>query len=151
VIDAQSLPVLQDIVRRESRSLLQYIHDSFPWTSAGEESALAQVRQCAEEERESAAGLVRWLARRRQIVPNLGSYPAGFTTINYASLDFILPKLAAEERKGLAKLTEDLALIADSDAHALVSALIEKKRQHLKTLEELIAAHPEPPMIRRGA
>jgi rubrerythrin len=151
VIDAQSLPVLQDIVRRESRSLLQYIHDSFPWTSAGEESVLARIRQCAEEERDSAAVLVRWLARRRQIVPTLGPYPAGFTTINYASLDHILPKLATEEREGLAKLKEDLAVIADADARELVSALIEKKRQHLKTVEELAAAHPEPSVNRRGA
>jgi len=151
VIDVQSLALLQGIVRRESRSLLQYIHDSFPWTSAGEESALTQIRQCAEEERESAAVLVRWLARRRQIVPTLGPYPSGFTTINYASLDYILPKLAAEEREGLANLEKDLALITDADARALVSALIDKKRQHLKIVEELAAAHPEPSMIRRGA
>jgi hypothetical protein len=151
VIDPQSLAVLQEIVQRESRSLLQYIHDSFPWTSAGEESALIQLRQFAEEERESAAKLGRWLARNRQMVPNLGAYPAGFTTINYVSLDYILPKVAADERKGLARLEQDLAAIGHADARVLVADLIDKKRQHLQTVEELAAAHPEPPMIRRGA
>ncbi len=151
MIDAQSLPVLQEMVRRESRSLLQYIHDSYPWTPADEQSALAQLRQFAEEERESAGALGRWLARNRQMVPNLGAYPSGFTTINYASLDYVLPRVAKHERDGLARLEQDLAAIKDADARALVAALIEKKRQHLAAVEALAAAHPEPSVIRRGA
>jgi hypothetical protein len=151
VIDAQSLPVLQELVRRESRSLLQYIHDSFPWTPENEQPALAQLRQFAEEERESAAALGRWLARNRQMVPNLGAYPSGFTTINYASLDYVLPKVAKHEREGLARLDQDLTAIKDAAARALVAALIDKKREHLSAVEKLAAAHPEPSVIRRGA
>ena len=142
MIDSQLVSILQDIVRRENRSLLQYIHDSFPWTPADEQPMLAQLRQFAEEEREAAAKLGRWLARIRIIVPNLGAYPAAFTTINYVSLDHVLPKVATDEREGLAMLEQDLAAIHDQDARSLVAALVDMKRQHLKSVEELAAAHP---------
>jgi hypothetical protein len=144
VSDSQSFSVLQGIVRRESRTLLQYIRDSFPWTPASEESVLVRLRQLADEQREETAKMGRWLARHRQIGPNLGSYPAGFTSINYAALDYVIPKVIADERAGLLRLEQDLASITDADARAHVAELIEKKRQHLKTIEELVAAAVPP-------
>jgi hypothetical protein len=140
VSDSRSFSILQGIVRRESRTLLQYIRDSFPWTPASDESALIQLRQLADEQREETAKLGRWLSRNRQIVPNLGSFPAAFTTINYASLDYVIPKVIADERADLLHMEQDLASITDADARTIAAELVEKKRQHLKAIEELVVA-----------
>jgi rubrerythrin len=142
VIDAQTLAILQEIVRRESRSLLQYIHDSYPWTPSEERTALDRIRALAQEQQECAAALARWLMRKRHFMPYLGSYAASFTTINYVALDYVIPKIVADERQGLAHLDADLAVITDPEARALVEALAAKKRAHLKILEELAAARP---------
>jgi hypothetical protein len=151
VIDAQMLAKLQEIIRRESRSLLQYVHDSYPWTSNGERSALEQIRAMAKEQQESAAALGRWLARNRHFMPFLGSYPASFTTINFVALQHIVPKLIADERQGLAHLDADLAVITDASIRPLVEAIAAKKRAHLKALEELAASHPVPTVTTRAS
>jgi hypothetical protein len=49
VIDSHSQTLLQDILRRESRSLLLYVDEAFPWTTAMEEKALAALRQLIAE------------------------------------------------------------------------------------------------------
>ena len=150
MIDAAGYAVLQEIVKRESRSLLQYVHDSFPWTPSGERPALDDVRRFAVEQQEGIANLARWLARRRYPVPLLGPYPGWFTTINYVSLDYLLPLLVDGERKGIAQLEHDRAALGDPDAVALIQALIQTKRQHLQRLEEL-AAHHSALALSRGA
>src|SRR5262249_29525890 len=43
VIDADSAALLQDIVRRERRSVLLYVSEAFPWTTAKDSAALAQL------------------------------------------------------------------------------------------------------------
>jgi hypothetical protein len=142
VIEAQTLSVLQEIVRRESRSLLQYIHDSYPWTPSAERTALTQIRDLAKHQQERAAALARWLERKKHFMPYLGSYPSAFTTINYVALDYVIPKIVADEQNGLALLDADLAVLHDSEALALVGAVAAKKRAHLKILEELAATLP---------
>ena len=136
MIESRELSVLQGIVRRESRSLLPYIRDSFPWIRNGERSEYDQIREFAQEEQEGAAELTRWLARRRHNVPYLGSYPSNFTTINYVALDYIVPKLVADERRGLTELQQDLASVADPEARAILEKIAATKRTHLKALEE---------------
>jgi hypothetical protein len=151
VIEAQELAIFQEIVRRESRSLLQYIHDSYPWTPSGERTALDQIRKLATEQQENAAALGKWLARNRHFMPYLGSYPSAFTTINFVSLDYIIPKLIDDERLGLAHLDADLAVITNSGARPLVEAIAAKKREHLQVLEALAAAIPKTTVSSRAS
>ena len=51
MIDARALALLQDVLRRESRSLLQYVREAFPWTTPEERELLAKLRQLTDEER----------------------------------------------------------------------------------------------------
>ena len=83
MIDARDADLLKEIVRRESRSLLQYVGDSFPWTTRQERETLPMLRSMIEEEREAAAALARFLASQRQTPPYLGAFPQSFTTINF--------------------------------------------------------------------
>ncbi len=135
--------LLHDIVRRESRSLLQYLSESFPWTTPEELEALAQFQKLAVEEREGAAALARFLTSRRQSVPYLGSFPMEFTSINYISLEHLFPLVADHTRKSMDHLEKDLNDIQDSEPRALVQNIVDMKRRHLQTLKELAAAYPE--------
>src|SRR3954469_19040072 len=127
-MDVQSQRILQDIVRREGRSLLQYMGDAFPWATAGEGEVLARVQQFVKEERDGVAGLVRFLQRRRVTPPHFGAFPMSFTTLNFITLDHLLPLLVDAERKAIAKLEHDLAFLADAEARQLIQELVEMNR-----------------------
>ena len=49
--------VAQDIVRRESRSLLQYVSEAFPWTTREERAALATLQEMIEDGVEFILGM----------------------------------------------------------------------------------------------
>ena len=49
----QNQAVLQDIVRRESRSLLSYIGDAYPWTTAAGGPALARLSEIIRQENDA--------------------------------------------------------------------------------------------------
>jgi hypothetical protein len=143
VIDAQSQQVLQDLVRRESRSVLTYVAEAYPWTTWAEEKSLADLQQLIAAEREAVACLGRFLVRQRISLPYLPSYPVHFTTINFLALDFLLPRLIEHERQSIADIERDLAAIKDAAAHAEVEKLLALKRRHLPRLEELASAQPQ--------
>lgn len=144
MIDARDSALLKDVLRRESRSFLQYFADSFPWTTSNEDDALGKLQKLIEEEREATAGLGRFLYRQRQTLPYLGAYPSHFTTLNYVALDYLLPKLAEEEREEIAALERDQSELIDPEARAEIDKLLSIKRRHLQTMETL-AAHATTP------
>ena len=150
MIDARAQALLGDIVRRESRSILQYVNDSFPWTTQDEREALAQFQKLVEEERQGAGALVRLLARRGHVFPYIGPYPTEFTNINYVSLEHLLPMLVDAERRSLAGLERDLAAVDGAEARAQVEKIVAMKRRHAATLEAMAAAHPEKYSTIRG-
>jgi hypothetical protein len=142
VIDPRTAAVLQDVVRRESRSLLQYVSEAFPWATSEERAALTQLQKLIDEERQSAAALGRFLVRRRADPPYLGPYPTEYTTINYVSLDHLLPLLLENERRSVTLLERDLAALTHSEARAQVEQVLAMKRRHLETLRAMAPAQP---------
>jgi hypothetical protein len=143
MLDARAQARLQEVLRRESRSFLQYTSDSFPWTTSDEKDALAQLQTLIQEERSAITALGKFLVRHHIPLPYLGQYPVTFTTQNFLSLDYLLPMLVGSERRAIADLEDDLASFADPETRQEVRKLVDLKRQHLKTLEALSLAHPE--------
>jgi hypothetical protein len=143
MLDARTQTRLQDILRRESRSFLQYVRDSFPWTSPEEKAALAQLQTLIEEEQKAVAAFAKFLVRQRVGVPSLGPYPVAFTTLNFVSLDHLLPMLVDTQRRGIQELENELADFTDFECRQEMEKLLGTKRQNLKTLEALASAHPE--------
>jgi rubrerythrin len=135
--------ILQDILRRESRSLLEYTVEAFPWTPAQEHSAAEQLAKLTAEECQALNGLAALLARRRVPLPYIGPFPEPFTALNFSSLDHLLPRLVEEEHKNIAVLERELARLIDPEAAAAVRKLLELKQRHLKTLESLATGHPQ--------
>jgi len=134
-----TLATLAKIVRRESRSLLQYVHEAFPWTTSEEQDALGIVQELVREELASAALLARYLAKHKAPVPYLGPFPMSFTTINFISLQHLLPMLVDWEKRAAAELEQDLAALPDPEARRLVNDLLAQKRRHLEKLHKLQA------------
>src|SRR5580658_8170813 len=142
VIDPQTVDRLHAIVRRETLSLLMYVGQAFPWTTVKQLGNLAELKRIIDEEKAAIASLGLYLARRRAPVPWLGSYPSDFTTVNFLSLDYILPRLVDFERSSLAQLEKDLPAIHDTDARQQMAKLLQMKREHLRELELLAMPRP---------
>jgi hypothetical protein len=141
VIDALTRIVLENAVRREGRSLLQYVSESFPWTTTEEQQALAQLQELVRQQRDATAALAQYLAKQEHSVPYLGSFPMSFTNINFVSLDHTLPLLLEAERQGLAYLERDLAKVQDPAARDHLLKIADMKRQHCVALKALAAHH----------
>jgi hypothetical protein len=144
VIDAATQTLLQGVLRRESLALLQYIRGAFPWTGAEEQDAWGKLRQVVDEDGQAIAELGQFLVGHRVPLPYIGQFPVDFTSINFVSLDWVLPRLAEEQRREVAALEADLARATDAEARAELQRLLDVKRRHLPVLEGLAAAHPEP-------
>ncbi|MBI3407044.1 MAG: hypothetical protein HY040_01645 [Planctomycetes bacterium] len=138
-MDARTQTILQDLVRKEGRSLLQYVGESFPWTTAKNHDALPVLFQMVKEEQDGAAAIVRLLMKRKVRPPYLGAYPMSYTTINYISLDHLLPYLVDFEKRRIAELERELPLLDDVEARATVLSLLDTKRRHLQNLSEIQA------------
>jgi rubrerythrin len=143
-MDDRSYSLLEDIARRENRSLLQYVRDSYPWMTPDEREVLPQIRIMIVEERQGVAELVRFLYSHRRPPPYLGTFPTSFTSLSFVSLDHLLPILARNERKELERLQVEIDLLTDPEAKALVQKIIANKRRHLEMLQSLTAAHSRP-------
>jgi len=137
---AQDAALLETVIRREGRSLLQYVSEAHPWTRSAGDPTPEKVRTLAREERDALAGLTKFLARRRHLVPYLGAFPMAFTTLNFVSLDYLLPRLAEDSRRAIDALQRDRAALADAEARAELDKLLEVKRRHHKALEALSTA-----------
>ena len=135
--------LLQKILRRETRSLLQYVGDTFPWPTLDAGAALTVLENLVASERDAAAELARFLARQRQSLPWLGPYPQDFTTLNYVSLDNLLPRIIQSEQDDIAQLESDLAALTSEDARAEVEKILAIKRRNLETLRQLRAKSEE--------
>jgi hypothetical protein len=138
VIDPHSQGVLQEVVRRESRSLLRYVGDSFPWTSTQGGPALARLHEVVRAGNEATADVGAYLARHRVPMPFLGSYPASFTSWNFLSLAYLAPRLVATEEESLRALEADVAALPAGEAKAQAEKLLAVKRRNLEALRGLM-------------
>jgi hypothetical protein len=147
MIDSADAAILQTIVRRESRSLLQYISDAFPWTSPDEQPLLGRLRKMIVAEQQAVAGVTLFLQRQRVTPAYLGPYPQSFTNVNYVSLDYLMPMLVAAQQKALADLDRDAAALHDAEAVALVQNIVAVKRRHLESLTKQPAPDSQPAAV----
>jgi hypothetical protein len=136
-MDAQSQAILSDLFRKTSRSLLQYVRDSFPWTTPGDDEGLKRLHDLAAEEETQLAALGRFFTHNHRALPYPGSYPSSFTTINFISLEYLRKLLVDYQRQAIADVEAKLPLVHDPEARAQIQALLKLKRAHLTALEHL--------------
>ena len=136
-MDALTQALLQQTFRRESLSMLRYLGEAFPWTTAEDAATLQQLRDIEAEDREATASLGRFLFRRHIAPSYTGTFPSNFTTINFLALGHLLPRVIVGQRAALADLERDAAAVTDADARAELARLLVVKREHLAELEAL--------------
>jgi rubrerythrin len=143
MMDARTYSHLAEMVRRESRTLLQYVGDSYPWITPDEQNVLAQIRSMIQEERQGVAELMGLILRNRLTPPYIDSYPVAFTSLSFVSLEHLIPLLTANEEKDLIRLERELGELTDSEAKELVKKIVETKNRHLESLRILNAKSPQ--------
>ena len=129
--------VVGEVLRRESRTLLQYVRESFPWAKGKDAAVLANVLHSADVEGELLHRLSRLMQKQHLSLPAIGSFPSAFTNSNFVAISFLMPRLIATQRQTLADLERDLPKVHDPDLRVLLDALREAKLAHLSELESL--------------
>lgn len=132
-----SLQVLNTVLDRLSHTLLQYIGESWPWTDpldpAQQETVLGLVRR----QQFGAERIAELLTERRAIV-TLGNYRFDGTILHYCTVDFVKPKLIADETQLIAELKQALADVdGDSEAVRLLEQLITDEEDTVSKLAQL--------------
>ena len=129
--------LLPELLRRESRSLLQYVREAYPWSSVKDLAGQRNLLSGCEAENELLAQLGRLMQKQHLPMPALGAFPTSFTSMNYVSMSFLVPRLIAAERQSLADLERDLPKVKDEQIRVVSDVLRELKRRHLADMESL--------------
>ena len=135
--------ILNRVVARVYRCLLQYAMECWPWTTATETPGVEPpeqkaVEQMAARQRDFLGRLADLLTRRGAVV-DLGNFP-DFSEMHYVSLDYLLRKLIADEQKLISELeAAQKALQGDAAALGLVSELLAAEKNHLLGLRDMTA------------
>jgi hypothetical protein len=137
VIDHDSYVLLQDIIRREGRSFLQYAGESFPWNTPDQQHVVDQIQTMVLEERADAGALARYLVKHHLTPPYLGPYPSYFTSYNFMSLDRLVALLIVHQKRDLAGIERDMLLLPPGVRDALLQNVLVTKKRHLQILESL--------------
>jgi hypothetical protein len=128
---------LQEIYRREYRSLLQYAREASPYVARSDRPVLDAVKRITTEETTVLEAFGEFLEEQRVTHPYLGSFPMQYTDLNFVAIRYLVPKLVADQRIDLAKLEADRTATADAPAQAAIERLVEVHRRHLKELESI--------------
>ncbi|HEY3963049.1 MAG TPA: hypothetical protein VGM05_00715 [Planctomycetaceae bacterium] len=138
--------ILNHLVARAYRSLLQYAVECWPWTTLTESIGSAApeqqaVEQIAARQQAFVGRLVELLIDRGETV-DFGNFPDN-SELHYVSLDFLLGKLIADEQNLVAELeAAQGALHNDPSAAGLVSELLAAEQANIARLRELAAKAP---------
>jgi hypothetical protein len=137
MLDAQSATILVAVMRREGRSLLNYMADAYPWAAAGQGAALTAIREASSAHAAAVTALGRFLVKRRVTPPMMGAYPSYFSSCNFLAVSWILPRLVESEKDLLARLEADIKRASNADAKAHLTSFAEAKKAALARLEAL--------------
>jgi hypothetical protein len=142
MIDGPTQALLRAVVRCELRSLLQYLAESFPWTTSDREAVVGSLQRMSADIRSAVGKITRFLTRNQVDLPYLGAFSMDFTTINFIGLDYALSRLVKDERRTIADLESQLHELGEGDAKELLRELLGVKQSHLHELESFAGQVP---------
>jgi hypothetical protein len=135
------LQFVHALIRKEARSLLQYIGESYPWADASRWDALQTVLHMVKHEARQIEQLIRMCIKAKLGNPSLGAYPQSFMGINFMSLEYLLPLLVDDHKKRIADLEWSM-LSAPTEFQGPIRDLIAGKTKHLEKMRSLITPVP---------
>jgi hypothetical protein len=131
-------PVLNDVLIALHRSLLQYTHEAWPWTTAHSSATRDAIAAVATEQRETVDRLTE-LLRDRGYPVSFSTYP-DFSRFNYVSIEFLLKQLVKNQEQ-VVSLCESAAreLADEPEDGGLVHAIAVAETDRLRRLRDLAA------------
>lgn len=140
MIDDATLARLHECVRRECRSLLQYVSEVSLWVGPDDRSAYDLVRDWAHSERQQVQCVADWMQRHTSGRFPLGQFPTAFTTWNDTSFRHALPVLVREHQANLAALEADASATIQVEPRGMLDHLVELKREHAAAFQTIAEA-----------
>jgi hypothetical protein len=139
--DQNNIDLLNRLVARVYRCLLQYTVECWPWTTSSESSdekspEQKTIEEMAARQQEFVARLADLLSRRG-VVPDFGNYPDN-SELHYVALDYLIGKLIADEERLVAELESSReAFRNDPPAATLIVELLAAEKENLARLRDL--------------
>lgn len=135
--------LLHRFLGRIYRSLLQYVGESWPWTSAqhGSEEQKMFFNLVARQ----ADGIQRLvdLLLDRHVVLEFPQYPAAITDLHYLALDYLIREVIRDETELIVEIETLLPeLQGDAEAREVLASVLEEERTILNDLRQLSAKQP---------
>jgi hypothetical protein len=141
-MDAGSLTLLRRLIAMGANSLLRYASEAAPWATEKTAATLANLQTFARQELDATTHITRFLQKKHLRVGPIGSYPSHFTTGNFVSVDYLLPKLVAEHEYQVREIESQLPLATDEEARAIAERYLGMKQIHLQVLKDALPATP---------
>jgi hypothetical protein len=131
-------PVLNDVLIALHRSLLQYTHEAWPWTTARSSATRDAIATIATEQHETVDRLTE-LLRDRGYPVSFSTYP-DFSRFNYVSVEFLLKQLVKNQEQVAARCEAAARELADEpEDGGLVHTIAVAETDRLRRLRELVA------------
>mgnify|MGYP005836074233 FL=1 len=127
--------VLGDLLSAEQRSLLLRLPECSPFVGGLGESRLRDLRRAARENTEHVAWLTEAIVERGG-TPVAAVADPRTASLHYASLDYLLSRIAPDERRLLAACESALENDIDRAACDLIRRIAARHREHLAVLGE---------------
>lgn len=137
MIDPATTRIVQALIRLTSRSLLQYVIESFPWTPSSDSAVLTELQRLAQAEMAQVGQLSRFLLRQHQPSPHLSPYSESFTSYNYLAVSRLLGLLLQEQTRDISQVEQFLTKLPEGEARRLAQQLLAVKKENLAALTRL--------------
>ena len=130
--------LIADLLIEQSRCLLQYVGECWPWM-ADDDAERSVIDAMVARQQQGVARLVNLLNGRRQAI-DFGTYPTEFTDLQYLALSHLLG-LLVESQQALVDLFGHAATESADDvqAAAIIEDIHTVERENLDRLRELAA------------
>jgi Arc/MetJ-type ribon-helix-helix transcriptional regulator len=141
--DQNHSDLLNRLLVRIYRGVLQYAVECWPWSAAADANGIEPPEQRAIEkmaarQQQLIARLVELLSKRRAAV-DFGAYP-DYSELHYVSLDYLIGKIIADEERLVAELeAAQTGLQNDPAAAHVVAEILAAEKEHLAQLRGLAA------------
>lgn len=131
--------LLNDVLIDMARSLLQYVSESFPWTSTTKQDVGEQVNVIAARQRQDVTEIVELLTDREHFV-DFGAFPTEYTDLQFLALDKLFQDLTTGQAAICDLITvaaSELSDLGDKEAAALLTSIAAHQKDAGIALDEL--------------
>lgn len=131
--------ILEEILRRESFSLLAHAEVAQFWTPYHYHLAHSKLQGMISQEKEIRDALFQILARQKISTSPFGTFPADFSGLNYMALEKILPRLIDCQNLSITDLEKAIPDFPAGPVKSLLEKRLLLRREHRVCLNRLFS------------